>query len=300
MQFRTTTITPAATSRMINLSRGGRRRAPGFSLAEVVLALGVMGLAVVSILGLIGPTLGDVKTAEDLNVATGCIEKMNTIIEMAPFWDNDAILKTETVYDWVYQSASDSPTIFLFYNEIPVSSGGNNQDLTPVQRVVRFNKNHAELNQPLPSLAVVQNYRNDPTLPQLPMYRTMNDFVTAVAQNRISGPVIAMTLSPSPLMLHFPNTTQNGAVDETQYYSPPPQSGSLAALFPSKGSMTSDPSGINDKIYPEGYFPIYVQAFAVSTTSVLSSQDTSAFEQQLLSSLTMSTRLFTYTTAKLR
>jgi hypothetical protein len=257
-----------------------------------------MGLAVISILGLIGPTLGDVKSAENLNSATGCIEKMNTIIELAPFWDGDAVNQSETVYEWVFQSDSNSPTVFLFYNEVPVTKGGATQDMTPIQRVVRFNKNHAQLNTPLPALGVVQNYQDDPTKPELPMYRTMDSFVAAVAQNRIAGPVIAMTLSPSPLMNNFPKAGLVG--DETQFYQAPPQTGTLAALFPSKGTMTADPSGINDKIYPEGYLPIYVQAFSVSTTNILSTQDTSSFEQQLLSGLTMSTRLFTYTTAKLR
>jgi len=278
-----------------------RRICPrGFSLVEVILALGIMGLAIISILGLIGPTLGDVKKAQEINVGTGCIEKMNTILEMAPFWDPHANdnpnLKNESVYQWVYLSNSDSPTVFLFYDEIPVPTGGKSQDMTPLQRVVRFNQNHVELNTPLQAMAVVKNYTDDPTVPQLPLYRKMEDFVKAAAENRVYGPVIAMTLSVSPLMKNFPSVTNNNGELESTWYQDPPNQG----LFPRQQGMTTDPSGVQGKVYPEGYLPIYVQAFSVSTTNIFSVQDTNKFDQALFNNLTLSNRLFTYTTAKLR
>jgi hypothetical protein len=281
-------------------ARCGRHAARGFSLVEVILALGIMGLAIISILGLIGPTLGDVKKAQEINVGTGCIEKMNTLLEIAPFWDPHASdnpsLKDESVYQWVYLSKSDSPTIFLFYDEIPVSTGNKNQDTTPLQRVVRFNLNNVELNTPLPSLAVVKNYTDDPTVPQLPLYRKMADFVKAAAENRVYGPVIAMTLSPSPLMKNFPSLANINGEIESSWYQDPPNEG----LFPRQAGMTADPSGAVGKVYPEAYLPIYVQAFSVSTTNILSVEDTSKFSQELLNNLTLSNRLFTYSTAKLR
>jgi len=275
------------------------RRAGGFSLVEVILALGIMGLAIVSILGLIGPTLSNVKKAEDINSATMCIEKMNAIIETAPFWNSTPKLENESVYQWILDSGFDSPTTFLFYNEIPTAGGGTNQDLTPLQRVVRFNAKHTELNTPFEQLAVVTQSggANKTNTPQLPVYEKIDDFVKAAAENRISGPVIAMTLSPSPLMKNFPSTGVAG--DETQYYQDPPSAG----LFPTTNGMPTDPSGASTKgaqIYAEGYLPIFVQAFSVSTENILSSEDVSSFQQQLNTSLTLSTRLFTYTTAKLR
>jgi type II secretory pathway pseudopilin PulG len=287
-----------------NFVPGGRRPArrwrrhggaSGFSLVEVILALGIMGLAIISILGLIGPTLGDVKKALDINVGTGCIEKMNTIIEMSPFWQTTPGLKDETVYWWIHDSDADSPTIFLFYDEVPISNGSPSQDMTPLQRVVRFNLNHDELNTPLGAMAVVNNYANDPSQPQLPLYRKMADFVQAAAEERVHGPVIAMTLSPSPLMKNFPSTDINKE-QENNWYKDPPNAG----LFPTQNGMTVDPSGLTAYVYPEAYLPIYIQAFEVSTTNILSTDDVSQFGQQLVSSLTLSTRLFTYTTAKLR
>jgi type II secretory pathway pseudopilin PulG len=287
---------PAPGARRLVLRRRGRRAARGFSLVEVTLALGIMGLAVISILGLIGPTLSNVKTAQEINVGTGCIEKMNTLIDAAPFWDNNAQLQYETVYEWVHVSDADSPTVFLFYDEIPLSTGSATQDMTPLQRVVRFNLNHTQLNTPLATLAVVANYQNDPNQPQLPQYRLMSDFVAAAAQNRVYGPVIAMTLSPSPLMKNFPNTNIAGDKENTWYKDPP-----NAGLFPTAQGMTADPSGFAAyHVYPEDYLPIYIQAFSVDTSVIQSSEDTSLFQQQLMASLTLSTRLFEYTTAKLR
>ncbi len=286
---------PAPGARRPVFFRRRRGAAPGFSLVEVTLALGIMGLAVISILGLIGPTLSNVKTAQQINVGTGCIEKMNTLIEAAPFWDTNAQLQYETVYEWVHVSDSDSPTIFLFYDEIPVSTGSATQDMTPLQRVVRFNLNHTQLNTPLATLAVVANYQNNPSQPQLPQYRLMADFVQAAAQNRIYGPVIAMTLSPSPLMKNFPNMDIAGDKENTWYKDAP-----NAGLFPTSQGMTADPSGFADHVYPEDYLPIFVQAFSVDTSNIQSSEDVNLFQQQLLAGLTLSTRLFEYTTAKLR
>ena len=79
-------------------------------------------------------------------------------------------------------------------------------------------------------------------------------------------------------------------------YQDPPHNG----LFPTQQGMTKDPSGLTGNIYPEGYFPIYIQAFTLTTDTIQSSQDVSSFGAQLINSLTAGTRLFTYTTAKLR
>jgi len=271
----------------------GRAARPGFSLFEVMLALGVMGLAVISILGLVAPTLGFVKQAQEINAGTTCIEKMNTILETAQFWDTDTTLANETVWQWIRESDFDSPTVFIFYDEIPPGAG-TDSNKTPLQRVVRYNLKHNDLNTPLPTMAVVNNYANDPAVPSLPVYRKMEEFVQAVAENRISGPVIAMTLSLSPLVKNFPATGPDG--DERRYYGDPPHEG----LFPVQIGLSADPSGRSDRLYPEGYLPIYVQAFTVPTSNIQSQQDAAGFGQQLTNSFTGNTRLFTYTTAKLR
>ncbi len=266
---------------------------PGFSLFEVILALGIMGLAVISILGLVATTLNSVKEAQDINAGTACIEKMNTILETAPFWDTDQALAGETVWQWVKESDFDSPTIFIFYDEIPPVSGSDT-NRTPSQRVVRYNNKHKDLNNPLPTLAVVNNFQFDPTQPALPVYRKIEDFVQAVSESRVYGPVIAMTLSLSPLVKNFPASGPIG--DERGIYQDPPHEG----LFPVSNGLSADPSGRTDRIYPEGYFPIYIQAFTVPIGAIQSQQDTSAFGQELTTGLTVTTRLFTYTTAKLR
>ncbi len=266
------------------------RAARGFSLVEVILALGVMAIAIVSILGLIGTTLSNVRDTEDIIAGTATIGKMNSILENAVFWD--ANTKDESVYWWVHESKADSPTVFLFYDENPedVNALGGSR---PNQRVVRFNVNSPELNDP--SQAYVVN-QTDPNVPQLPVFVRLTDFVKAVAGGRVTGAVIAMTVSVSPLMKNFPNRGPYG--DESHYYKEPAD----GELFPEPQGMPADPSGagVINNIYPEGYFPILVQAFTLPVANIQATTDAVALGRQIVDNLNAGNRKFTYTTAKLR
>lgn len=53
----------------------------GFSLVEVVLAIGILSLAILSLLGLFGPTMTSVRNVIDKNEATGIMTKINTEIQ---------------------------------------------------------------------------------------------------------------------------------------------------------------------------------------------------------------------------
>lgn len=267
-----------------------RRPARGFSLVEVILALGVMAIAIVSILGLIGTTLSNVRETEDIIAGTATIGKMNAIIENTVFWD--VAQKDESVYWWVHESKADSPTVFLFYDENPLDPNGQGGG-SPIQRVVRFNVNSAELN--TPSQAYIVN-KDDPNVPQLPVFVTLTDFVQAVAGGRVTGAVIAMTVSVSPLMKNFPIKGTYG--NEALYYKEPANGG----LFPEAQGMPADPSGggVLTNIYPEGYFPILVQAFTLPVGNIQTTTDAATLGRQIVDSLTAGNRKFTYTTAKLR
>lgn len=287
-----------------------RRCPPGFSLVEVILALGIMGIAIISVLGLIAPTLNEVQYTQALNAGTSCIAKMNSFIETAPFWSSSAATKGESVWQWVVDSHSNSPTVFLFYDEIPSGSSGGS-DTTPVQRVVRFNIEAVadSLNNPLAALAI---NTPDASTNRFPLYpkNGMTDFLAAVNESRISGPVIAMTLSLSPLVLHFPvnaapatggNNPLSG-VNEQNFYVAPTQN-ILNGLFPDNAidpSILADPDGLGGKPYPEAYLPIYVQVFNISTANLQSTAGAPAAENQILNTFGTDNRLFTYTTAKLR
>jgi len=280
-----------------------RRRASGFSLIEVILSLGIMGIAIVSILGLIAPTLSEVSYTQDLNSGTACIAKMNSLIESAPFWNSQSTASGETVWVWVAESHSNSPTVFLFYDEIPNGANGV-PDNTPVQRVVRFNADATgSINTPLAQMAVNVP---DPNSNRFPLFDTMDHFLTAVNESRISGPVIAMTLSLSALAQHFPATAATAGpyagLDERGFYIAPAQ-GVLNGLFSDTnfGSFLADPDGFSTQTpFPEAYLPIYIQCFSVSISNLQTVGGVSVAEAQLNTSLTLTNRLFTYTTAKLR
>jgi len=59
----------------------------GFSLVEVVLAIGVLSLAIVSLLGLFGPIMSSVKNVVDHNLAATTVSKINTYIQRENTWD---------------------------------------------------------------------------------------------------------------------------------------------------------------------------------------------------------------------
>ena len=254
------------------------------------MSLGIMSIAIVSILGLIGTTLTDVRQTSDISAGTTCIGKMNAILANTVFYDPRE--RDESVYYWLINSAQDSPTVFLFYDENPANNTGV-AGSAPMPRVVRFNANFQELNTPSTSYAI--NAQN-PQVPQLPVYETLTDFVAAVTGGRVSGTVIAMTLSISPLMKNFPKSILGPDGDETQYYNDPP----TGQLFPIVGRMPQDPNGLSGDIYPEDYLPIYVQAFTISITNIQSGMDSNTLARLILDNLTAGNRLFTYTTAKLR
>jgi len=277
-------------------STPSRRQSRGFSLVEVILALGIMAISIVSILAMIGSTLTNVSDTEEISTATDCIEKMNSIIQNTPFWDPDN--PSEGVYQWVIKSTSASPTVFIFYNEIPLTSS-TITGLAPIQRVARLNIGYADLDKPNQTYIVNKPNAN---VPQMPVFDTLDDFVSTVTSGRLYGKVIAMTLSVSPLMNNFPALSQMDGVvigDETKYYDAPVGD----SIFPTPdAAMPADPTGEtgNKKIYPEGYLPIFVQAFVVALTNIQPNEDANTLSQAVVADLTEGNRKFTYSTAKLR
>jgi Tfp pilus assembly protein PilV len=277
----------------------------GFTLVEVLLSLGVIAIAIISVLGLIAPTLSEVQQTQELNEGVACIAKMNSLIDTAPFWDSAATASGETVWQWIADSHSTSPTVFLFFNEIPQGASSTANSI-PVQRVVRFNVSAVDtINVPNPLLAI--NIK-DPAYTQFPLYEGMTDFLAAVNESRISGPVIAMTLSLSPLAQHFPTNvgvpagSPYSGINEQSFYVPPAV-GVLNGLFSDTafGTFLTDPDGFNSKTpFPEAYLPIYIQAFSVSVASVQSTSSAPDVETQIINNFSTGNRLFTYTTAKLR
>ncbi len=53
----------------------------GFTLIEVVLAIGVLSIAILALVGLMGPALSSARDAIDANQASGIISKVNTFVQ---------------------------------------------------------------------------------------------------------------------------------------------------------------------------------------------------------------------------
>lgn len=115
--------------------------ARGFSLVEVVLAIGVIALAVVALIGLFGPTMGSVKQVVDSNFATAAISRVNAFIQNELTYEEAFALIDDKVV--VYKSFGsntvaemklvraaadytvteiDGTPLIVFFSEIPESS----------------------------------------------------------------------------------------------------------------------------------------------------------------------------------
>lgn len=87
-----------------------KRKAKGFSLVEVVLAIGIFALAVVALLGLLGPTLESVQAVRDQNKATAIISKVNTFLQTyEPSLDGI----DESRFNYFYEELVDDDEIVL-------------------------------------------------------------------------------------------------------------------------------------------------------------------------------------------
>ncbi|WOO43387.1 type IV pilus modification PilV family protein [Rubellicoccus peritrichatus] len=99
-----------------------KSQARGFSLVEVVLAIGVLSLAVVALLGLFGPTMGSVKQVIDTNQATAVVSRVNAEIQRGMTWadiQNGIAGGGEMIfYVWKRQEDTNKPVSFAM-------SGGN-------------------------------------------------------------------------------------------------------------------------------------------------------------------------------
>lgn len=66
----------------------------GFSLVEVVVAVGIMALGIVAVLGLLGPTSKSITEVKDVGDANRIISTVQSELQRLPFTDVIAYLKT--------------------------------------------------------------------------------------------------------------------------------------------------------------------------------------------------------------
>lgn len=87
-------------------------RSHGFTLIEVILALGVFLVSVMALIGLLGPMLQSIDEVEKVDEMTSIVNTVNAFLQSSPDIANDDETKFETIYQAV---ASDNyATIFAF------------------------------------------------------------------------------------------------------------------------------------------------------------------------------------------
>lgn len=97
---------------------------PAFSLVEVVLAVGVLSLAIAALVGLFGPTVDAVRDVVESDAALGVQDRMRAILQTP---DNDGDAEVEGLsFDDVWSAASaPSPAknLILMWNERTYTDG---------------------------------------------------------------------------------------------------------------------------------------------------------------------------------
>lgn len=93
-----------------------------FSLVEVVLAIGVLSLAIVALLGLFGPTVSSVKQVVDASHAKNAAYRVNAEIQRGMTWDEALTATTgeHIFYVWERQASPGDPV------ELAMSEGSTN------------------------------------------------------------------------------------------------------------------------------------------------------------------------------
>jgi len=87
----------------------GRRR--GFSLIEVVLAIGIFLVTVLALVGLLGPTLQSVDEVEKTDEISSVVNTVNAFLQSSPAIKTATTSKFDTIFNAV---ADGSATIFVF------------------------------------------------------------------------------------------------------------------------------------------------------------------------------------------
>jgi hypothetical protein len=87
-------------------------RSRGFSLIEVVLAIGIFLVTVLALVGLLGPTLQSVDEVEKTDEVSSVVNTVNAFLQNSPSIATVGLSKFSTIYNAV--AADDSATLFVF------------------------------------------------------------------------------------------------------------------------------------------------------------------------------------------
>ena len=86
----------------------------GFSLIEVVLAIGIFLVTVLALVGLLGPTLQSVDEVEKTDEIASVVNTVNAFLQSSPDIAVGSKSKFETIYDAISNNSNNEATIFVY------------------------------------------------------------------------------------------------------------------------------------------------------------------------------------------
>ena len=156
-----------------------RRTRKGFSLVEVVLAVGVLAVSVLAMMGMMGPSLSQVKTVTDSNVATAVISKVNSVIQSMSFDDVYQLVSKGNTGKSSYSNVG----VLFFYTE--EQNGELSRDRVSIDASGMGNTTNM-------GFTSYQDMANGAS-------------PSGSSEWRVTSPVIAVVISLSPMAKNIPN-----------------------------------------------------------------------------------------------
>jgi len=207
--------------------RPARARLPGFTLIEVILAIGVFMVTILALVGLLGPALSSVEDIRKTSEVSSVVNSVNTFLSKSPEIANGGDSRFEAIYKSV--ADGNSATLFVF-RAFPDNAGQGDE---PIQKNTRLRIGFA------PDSTAVSG---DAEVADDDFANADDDFANA------AGSIYRVVLTPSSVI---PDEHRNdqGADAYPRYTL-------------TKSSPTPDPNGGGG--YPEGYFAMEARIFAES------------------------------------
>ncbi len=126
----------------------------GFTLVEVILAVGVIAMAIMALIGLLGTTFQQVQDVVETNQAIGVVTKVNAALDNPRTVGGEKIPNAETttafdaVYDFVKNAHGTNPVVlYYFQKEINFDNLGKETSIPVMYRAASDNFTQVLYNQ---------------------------------------------------------------------------------------------------------------------------------------------------------
>lgn len=194
----------------------------GFSLIEVVLAIGIFMVTVLALVGLLGPTLKSVDEVEQTDAIASVVNSLNAFLQQSP-----EIAPGASKFDAIFKTVANNghATIFIFQSYL-------DEDSTNTKLKIGFWGEDADV--ATEARVATADFESGST----PL---------------VAGPIYRVVLTPSSVL---PAVYLMPEEEDTAERNPTTKVYELTVNSP------DPPSESNPKGYPEGYFAMEVRIFA--------------------------------------